>query len=126
LHRFTPVQLGRIVLAGSTVLPSQVVQPRGGPTYDLAVIQQLVSSGSWTATHTAFADATALLLDRHDIADCICCLTAADFYKTMESDKVPGIIFDVYRPAYEGLQIYLKFKVTDAVVVVSFKQDESA
>jgi motility quorum-sensing regulator / GCU-specific mRNA interferase toxin len=97
----------------------------GGPTYELALVQKYVADGRWIATHTAFAGAAALGLDRSDVVDCITDLCPTDFYKTMESDKPPKVMFDVYRPTYLGISIYLKIKITDVAVVVSFKKDES-
>jgi hypothetical protein len=99
--------------------------PAGGPTNDLAVIQQLVAAGKWTATHVALAGASALKFDRTDIEECVAALSLSDFHKTMDSTKKPGQMQDVYRPTYLDIPIYLKLKLTDLAVVVSFKRDES-
>ena len=107
------------------MLPFVVVTSAGGPTNDLAVVQQLVAAGKWTITHTAFAGASALKLDRTDVEACIAGLSLGDFHKTMESTGKPGQAQDVYRPTYLKVPIYLKLKLTDMVVVISFKRDES-
>jgi hypothetical protein len=107
------------------MLPLAVVTGAGGPTHDLATVQQHVAARNWTATDRAFADAAALRLDSSDIADCVSALCADDFYKTMPSEKKKGAMQDVYRTTYQGMPIYLKLELSDKPVVISFKWDES-
>jgi len=42
----------------------------------------------------------------------------------MESETVPGLWQDVYRPVFEGLAMYLKLQIAfdGLVVVISFKE----
>lgn len=54
---------------------------------------------------------------------CVLALTASDFYETMESDAVPGLWQDVYRPTYGLMALYVKLQIErdgDAIVI-SFK-----
>ena len=54
-------------------------EPRPGPTYDLATIKALVSSGQFVVTGEALNGAGELGFDRSDIVACAMSLTAADF-----------------------------------------------
>jgi hypothetical protein len=95
-----------------------------GPSHDLQTIQALVAAGDWTATKEVLGSLSALGFDSSDIVSCVASLALSDFHKTMESDRIVGQMLDVYRPMYEGIPIYLKFKRTDKAVVLSFKRDE--
>ncbi len=46
----------------------------------------------------------------------------------MPSTKRPGTYQDVYRPRYHGFELYVKLQAAGGkqVVVISFKQNESA
>jgi motility quorum-sensing regulator / GCU-specific mRNA interferase toxin len=93
------------------------------PTYDLAWIQHKVRAGEYRTTRAAAAGASELGFDEGDIVACICALTWADFFKTMESDRRPGLWQDVYRPVYDGHQVYLKLQMhhDSQAVVIQFK-----
>jgi motility quorum-sensing regulator/GCU-specific mRNA interferase toxin len=94
------------------------------PTYDLAEVQQRVRSGYFRVTASARATILKLSLEHSAAADCVLALTAADFYKTMESEAAPGLWQDVYRPVFGGLAMYLKLQISfdGFVVVISFKE----
>ena len=97
-----------------------------GPTYSLTHIQEAVRNGAYVVTQSGLAGAAALGLDVEDIESCVLALDEGDFYKTMASHKVPGLMQDVYRPTFETLSIYLKLQVgKGSAVVISFKGDES-
>ncbi len=96
------------------------------PTYDLAVIQALISKDQYHITAYALDGAFALGFDDADICDCVNQLNATHFYKTMAAEKKPGLMQDVYRITYEQTPVYLKLQITDRAVVISFKADESA
>jgi hypothetical protein len=86
----------------------------------------MVRKRQYVILPNAFVGASALALDEGDICSCVCDLTAADFYKTMPSEKRAGRMQDVYRVRYIGFPIYLKFDVMPGnVVILSFKRDES-
>ena len=94
-----------------------------GPTYDLSEIQIKVRAGLYWTTSSARQGAAAAGLAETDIVVCVLSLTAADFYKTMESDAAPGLWQDVYRPLYGGVALYLKLQIAQDgdTVVISFK-----
>lgn len=98
----------------------------GGPTYDLAVIQQLVGQGplSRVITSSALEGAALLSLDISNIVDVVLALTEADFYKSMESEASPGLWQDVYRHRYLGIELYIKLQLSPdgRAVVIQFKR----
>jgi motility quorum-sensing regulator / GCU-specific mRNA interferase toxin len=49
-------------------------------------------------------------------------LPAADFYKSMTTHADHRVWQDVYRPATQAGEVYLKLTVVDDVLVVSFKE----
>ncbi len=97
---------------------------KGRPTYELAWIQFKVSERHYRITRLAADGAQALGFDEADITSCIAAVTAADFHKSMESEQAPGLWQDVYRPWYDGIQIYMKLQIdrTSGAVIVQFKQ----
>jgi hypothetical protein len=93
------------------------------PTHDLALIKGLMKDGSWTVTVTALDTAVELGFDDEDIYDCIVHhLEETHFYKTMESEKKPGLTQDVYYITYQDLHLYVKLQVVVNAVVISFKE----
>jgi motility quorum-sensing regulator/GCU-specific mRNA interferase toxin len=72
-------------------------------------------------------DAAALGLDEDNIKDCVLSLREGDFFKTMPSEKRPGLSQDVYRCRYGGIAVYLKLQKGRGgdAVVISFKRDEN-
>ena len=76
-------------------------------------------------TQSAFDGAGDLGLDRTDIEACVLNLGPTDFYKTMPAQSKIGHMQDVYRPTYEGIDIYLKLQHDSKAVIISFKEDES-
>jgi motility quorum-sensing regulator/GCU-specific mRNA interferase toxin len=98
----------------------------GRPTYDLAVIQQLVGQGplSRIITSAAKEGAAVLLFELEHIVEAVLTLTPTDFYKSMESEKCPGRWQDVYRLRYRGIELYIKVQLSPdgRAVVVQFKR----
>jgi hypothetical protein len=94
------------------------------PTYDLAEVQRRVRSGYFRVTASARAATLELNLELSAASDCVLGLTTADFYKSMESEALPGLWQDVYRPLFEGLVMYVKLQIAfdGFVVVISFKE----
>lgn len=94
------------------------------PSYDLAEVQRLVREGSYRVTGRALNDAGDLGFDGSDICDCVLALTPAAFYKTMASEMLKGVMQDVYRPTYLGLELYVKVQLhpPTQAVVISFKK----
>ena len=94
------------------------------PSYDLAEIQVKVAAGFYVVTDASGTGAGALGFDRTDIESCIAALDEPDFYKTMASGKRPELMLDVYRPVYEGKELYVKLQLNHVrrAVIVSFKE----
>jgi motility quorum-sensing regulator / GCU-specific mRNA interferase toxin len=107
------------------MLPLGLMTARS-PSHDLATIQSLVEAGQYRMRDEVGYTALALGFDTNDIKDCILQLRADEFYKTMESEKRPGLMQDVYRVAYLGVNLYVKLQLLgDKAIVLSFKRDES-
>jgi hypothetical protein len=98
------------------------------PTYPLEDLQEAIRDGDYAITGTAFRGAAQLYLDEEDIRSCVGDLKSGDFYKTMPSNTVPGLMQDVYKCRYHGFALYLKLQRSHGgtTVVISFKQDEDA
>jgi motility quorum-sensing regulator / GCU-specific mRNA interferase toxin len=95
------------------------------PGFDLGIIKGLIKDGSWSATVAAMDAAVELGFDEEDMRDCIVNhLEETHFYKTMESEKKPGLMQDVYRITYQGERLYVKLQVVINAVVVSFKEQD--
>jgi len=92
-------------------------------TYDLALVKGLIEDGSWILRESARDTVTELGFDDEDVRDCIVNhLEPSHFHKTMEAEKRPGLMQDVYYITYEGKRLYVKLQVDGVVVVVSFKE----
>lgn len=63
-------------------------------------------------------------LDRGDIVDAVLVLAPVHFYKSMESERCPGLWQDVYHLPYRGRWIYLKLQILPdgRAAVVQFKR----
>ena len=99
------------------------------PSYPLEQSKQLFQKDNYLITVTAFETAALISLLNDDIVDCVTNhLDESHFYKTMASEKIHGLMQDVYKIRYEGQRIYLKLQInkTGWAVVVSFKEDESS
>ena len=86
---------------------------RATPTYDLERIQQLVGQSPISSfiTVAAVAGARALGFGEPDIISAVLELTPACFYKSMESERLPGLWQDVYHLSYRGAELYLKLQI---------------
>ena len=95
---------------------------RGAPSHNLTQIQAAMASNlRWTST--ARAGALAVGFQAADVLVTVAQITPAMFYKSMASEKRPGLMQDVYHvPSRVGL-LYVKF--TDdgmcAFMLLSFK-----
>ena len=98
----------------------------GKPTYDLQLLQQLIGQGELSRAITKAATQGALLLDfdRNAIIDAVLLLRPEHFYKTMESELLPGMWQDVYHLEFRGEHLYIKLQLADdgRAFVVQFKQ----
>jgi hypothetical protein len=91
-------------------------------TYDLERIKELVVEGRRIITLSALRGARSIGLEEDEIVDAVLALKAADFYKTMPAEKIPGLWQDVYRPNFRGVDLYVKLQITGQAVIISFKR----
>jgi motility quorum-sensing regulator/GCU-specific mRNA interferase toxin len=95
------------------------------PTHDLQTIKAVFSNTTdLNVTGTALRDAFALGYGRQEIVDVIQTIKPEHFYKTMRSEKNPGLMQDVYRVPDGDLELYVKF-TSDLVAefkLLSFKE----
>jgi motility quorum-sensing regulator/GCU-specific mRNA interferase toxin len=100
------------------------MQGKRYPTYSLAEIQEKVRSGAFIVTRTASDTAGDLGFDEGEIVRCVLALSRTEFYKSMASQSVLGEWQDVYRPVYDGIQLYVKLQISGVgvAVVISFKE----
>lgn len=98
----------------------------GKPTYDLQLLQQLVGQGplSRVITRSALDGGAPLSCGSDEIIEAVLALTAGDFYKTMQSERIPGLWQDVYHLERRGIQLYIKLPqgFDGRAHVVQFKQ----
>ena len=92
------------------------------PHCPLSVVKTLIEAGKVRTTQSARSGAAALDLDYRGMLAVIQALTPGDFYKSMTTHADHRLWQDVYRPATEVGDIYLKLTVIDDVLIVSFKE----
>lgn len=103
---------------------------RPAPSYPLEEVRALAAcAGKRHLTATAAATArTELEMTVLDVFAAVAKLHASDFYKTMPSEREPGLFQDVYRPTVvcpafpRGVRVYCKVQIINGVIVISFKQ----
>jgi motility quorum-sensing regulator/GCU-specific mRNA interferase toxin len=99
---------------------------REEPTYDLLELQRLIGQGpiSSSITNAAEEGASELGWSRSDIVEAVLELTSQHFYKSMESERLPGLWQDVYHLRYRGIWLYIKLQLalTGRAFVVQFKK----
>ncbi|WP_420126014.1 type II toxin-antitoxin system MqsR family toxin [Longimicrobium sp.] len=99
---------------------------RGEPKYDLHELQRLIGQGpvSSTVTLTAEAGATELSFALEAITEAVLELSPRHFYKSMESEMVPGLWQDVYHMEFRGKWLYIKLQLgpDGRAVVIQFKR----
>ena len=100
-------------------------EKKDGPTHDLEAIKAVFSEiKNLNITGSALRDAAALGYGREEIVEVIQSMETDHFYKTMPSEKVPGLMQDVYRVPDGGMELYVKF-TSDTVTefkLLSFKE----
>jgi motility quorum-sensing regulator / GCU-specific mRNA interferase toxin len=98
----------------------------GEPTYDLELLQQLIGQGPLTRSITTAATdgAGQLGFGHDDIVTAVLLLSPQDLYKTMESQRVPGLWQDVYHLDYRGAKLYIKLQIgfDGRAQVIQFKR----
>lgn len=92
------------------------------PHCKLSVVKDLIQAGRVRATKSAREGAAALGFDFNGVIEVVMALTARDFYKSMTTHANHKVWQDVYHPATETGEVYLKLTVIDDVLIVSFKE----
>lgn len=99
---------------------------RKEPSYELRLLQRLIGQGpvSSVITRAAVDGATEIDIELDDLVSAVLTLAPEDFYKSMESERFPGLWQDVYHLAYRGRWIYVKLQILPSGigVVVQFKR----
>src|SRR3954453_5786067 len=97
------------------------------PTYDLqqgqwlgvqGPLSRLITSAARRGARACGVTATA------EIVDAVLALSAANFYKTMEAARCPGLGEGVYNSSSHGVNLYIKLQISleGIAVVVQFKE----
>ena len=93
------------------------------PSYSLTTIKENIRKGNFRITQSAISDSSRLGLDEDDIEEIAMNLLDSDFYKTMESERMPERMQDVYKPVYSGISLYFKVQLTNQTIIISCKQN---
>ena len=98
---------------------------KGDPRYDLQELQRLLGQGlvsSWIMG-TAKQGAALLGFGEEHIVEAVLELTPQHFYKSMESERCPGLWQDVYHHEHQGVRLYIKLQMglDGRAVVVQYK-----
>ena len=79
------------------------------PTYDLEHVKRKISYSNYRITGTAKRTADEIGFDEDDITHVILnCLQERDFFKTMPSEKMKGLMQDVYKISFRDKSLYIK------------------
>ena len=96
------------------------------PTYDLRQVQWLVGQGelSRVISKAAKRGGTEMAMEINGIVEVVLALEPADFYKTMESEQLPGLWQDVYHRRVGDVEAYIKIQIDrlGRGVVIQFKR----
>lgn len=92
------------------------------PHCQLSVIRKLIEEGKVGSTFSALTGAAAMGFDFSGMVAVVMALTPKDFYKSMTTHADHRVWQDVYRPATQAGEVYLKLTVIDDVLIVSFKE----
>ncbi|MCX8985158.1 type II toxin-antitoxin system MqsR family toxin [Citrobacter portucalensis] len=96
---------------------------KGTPHTRLHIVKELVKAGKVKVVTTAYNTAAAIgFKSRAEMYAVILTLTPADFYKSMTAYNDHTSWHEVYRPTSNGQRLYIKFIVSDGVLIVSFKE----
>jgi motility quorum-sensing regulator/GCU-specific mRNA interferase toxin len=98
---------------------------RNEPAHDLEAIKTaFLRADRLNLTGTALRDAFALGYGRQEIVDVIQTIDRQHFYKTMPSEKNPGVMQDVYRVPDGDIELYVKFtsNLVTEFKLLSFKE----
>jgi hypothetical protein len=96
-------------------------------TYELCEIQEAIKQDKFYVTETASQTAASIGFLEDGIVECVVeHLKESHFYKTMPAERVPGVMQDVYKIAYQGQRLYIKLQINKGGngVIISFKTDD--
>ena len=98
------------------------------PQYDLSVVQELITNEQFIIVKTAKQTASQLGFNQERIKDVILQIRRSDFNKSERDWQKKGHWQDAYKPCYEGIRLYLKWKIIEnngnSLLLLSFKEDE--
>jgi len=92
------------------------------PTYNLDTLQSLIKRHDYLITMSASNGAISMGMNDADIVTAVMQLKADNFYKTMQSEKIPTLWQDVYHLEFKGKTLYIKLQITANAVIISFKE----
>ncbi len=92
------------------------------PHCKLIVVKALVEAGKVRTTQAARTGANELGLAFSDMLNVVMALAPSDFFKSMTTHADHTVWQDVYRPSTHVGDVYLKLKVIEDVLIVSFKE----
>jgi motility quorum-sensing regulator/GCU-specific mRNA interferase toxin len=92
------------------------------PHCQLSRVKALIQEGKVRSTFSALSGGAALGFDFDGIVAVVLALTPRDFYKSMTTQADHTVWQDVYRPATNAGEVYLKLTVINDVLIVSFKE----
>ncbi|WP_342322990.1 type II toxin-antitoxin system MqsR family toxin [Kosakonia sp. BYX6] len=98
---------------------------KGTPHIRLHIVKQMVMDGKVKTTASAVAGAIELGFTSppfDEMCAVILALSLKDFFKSMTAYADHTVWHDVYRPTWNGQQLYLKLIVSNDVLIVSFKE----
>ncbi|MGV8084245.1 MAG: type II toxin-antitoxin system MqsR family toxin [Coriobacteriia bacterium] len=86
----------------------------GSPHYDLLKVREAFKRGDYRIG--TFDGGTRIWnhlakrgWDEDDVVEVICNLQYTDFHKSQKHESIPDIWLDIYKPAYLGERLYVKF-----------------
>lgn len=97
------------------------------PSYPASTFKRLFEKPERIISPDAEKGAGNLGFDVEDIEQVVFEILGPDnFYKTMESERFPGLWQDVYKPRYRGVSLYVKLQITESegeqtAVLIAFK-----
>lgn len=98
------------------------------PHYDLPKVQALIRADRLVMVTTARNTAFGLGFNLARIKDALLSIRQTDFSKSAQDWQFKGHWQDAYKPHYDGMNLYVKWKIVDTggeqLLILSFKEDE--
>ncbi len=97
------------------------------PTYPLETVRWLLQANAFLITRQAARDGLELGFDQSQIIAVVKAIRPSEFYKSMPSRVMRGLMQDVYRTNVGSLRLYVKIQVRgstpdELVVIISCKE----